>query len=354
MKTVFLLGWVGLAGFGLAAPQASEGPPVLQKVAELLAGEGAGAVTWTDFAVEPGGRVFLLDGANVDVHVYSDAGALLRKKRFAGRGPGEFAPAPRIHALPGEFWLIAGGHLARFSAAGKRLLEERGQSGTRWQIPIDARTVLALVEDFDPVARRWRSRLNLTDLRRGKTLKTLLEGHDLGGLLLDTDGQPTRVRLAEGILPDIHATYSLGEKRIYCGFTHGSDVLCFNAQGDFQSRTLLRNDTQLLGDAEREGIAAALGIQDEGRKKTLFARLPGRLANIVRCQPLDDSYLLVEKLGPGCRKRLFAYPRKWGPGIELEVPGGGTVERAICQGSRVFLLLNGAGGSRLVTCRVTL
>ncbi|HNX98919.1 MAG TPA: hypothetical protein PKK12_14680, partial [Candidatus Aminicenantes bacterium] len=348
MKTTFLLllGW--LAGGGPAAwaavPDVAAGTPALQKVAELVAEEGAGPRVWTDFAVDPDGRVFLLDGANVEVYTYSDRGVLLRKKGFAGHRAGEFAPFPRIHALPGEFWLTDGGQVARFNAAGKRLLEKRSRQRKRWQIPIDPRTVLALEDDFDPVSRRWRSRLNLLDLRREKTIKTLLEGHDLGCLFLDVHGQPLKVSLDEGILPDIHAAYSLREKRIYCGFTHGSDVLCFNAQGDYERRILLRDDTELLGEAEKERIAASLGIQEAGLKKTLLVRLPGRLANIVRCHPLDDSSLLVEKLGQDCRKRLFLYPRKWGPGVELPVPDGGTVGPVACLDQRIFLLLSGDGG----------
>ncbi|MBU4267291.1 MAG: hypothetical protein KJ808_00335 [Acidobacteria bacterium] len=324
----------------------------IRKVTEIVTNEKSNFCVWTDFAINCDGKIYLLDGHGVNVYIYSKDSAFVDKKNYAGDGPGEFGSYPKLNALYSNIWITSGRKIAKFDYMGKLLSEKRSTIYKRWQIPIDNSTILTLVDSFDDALIHWKSKLILQDIQSEKEKKILLEGVNLGCVFADINKNRIKISLDDGILPDIYATYSSAEKKIYCGYSYGDTIMCFSSKGDIQEKITIPDNSHILGNNDMDEIALSLGAKEVNLKKTLFSLLPNKFANISKCYALNDSQILIERFESFSKKRFYVYDKRGVFVGELIIPDNGSVVKAICNNNKLAILLDYNEESKYIEYRV--
>lgn len=122
--------------------------------------DGTGADAFTrvaDLAVGPAGRIWVLDGGEQDVRVFTASGEWVRTIGREGGGPGEFRNPSGIRFGPeGALWVVDATRYSVFDTTGALLVSHRRPAmGAVRDFGFDGRgRLLEVVSTFDPDGRR--------------------------------------------------------------------------------------------------------------------------------------------------------------------------------------------------------
>jgi len=310
----------------------------LKKRREISFDSVGRAGNWSDFAVSDEGTVYLLDGRDVKVDIFSSAGKLLDTKTYAGQGPGEFVSYPRIHTLGSDFWLCAEGKMARFDANGRLQCERRTKPFQFHQIPISKSTALMVRDEMGNAPKSWLSKLTLLDIDREREMKVLSEGKNLAFLFLKVSYGYVYFGFDGGITPNFFASYAPWRREFVCGLTAGNSLAVYDAKGNEIRTVRIKLAAVEMSEADRQEIVSSLGSINSSQKSELQKMLPKTFTRIKSAHLLDSSWLLIEHPLAAEKSQFLLFSDKGEALGELIFPVSGRITQLKCQRDHVSIL----------------
>jgi len=311
----------------------------LKKVRDISFDSVGRAGNWSDFALSDEGTVYLLDGRDVKVDIFSSAGKLLDTKTYAGQGPGEFVSYPRIHTLGSDFWLCAEGKMARFDANGRLLFEKRTKLSMHRQIPINTSNFLVMIDDLINSPKDWQNRLSIMDIETGREMKRLLEGQKLGCIFLRVKFGTVAFWFTDGVLPYFFASYAPWRREFVCGLTAGDSLTVYDAKGNEIRKVMIKLTAAEMSEADSKEIVSSLGSIDSSQKSELQKMLPKFFTRIKSAHLLDTSWLLIEHPLAAEKSQYLLFSDRGEAVGELIFPVSGRITQLKCQRDHVSILV---------------
>ncbi|MEN8152853.1 MAG: hypothetical protein ABFR75_02425 [Acidobacteriota bacterium] len=267
-------------------------------------------IFFSDFARDPDGSNYLLDGDSVTVYRYDKSGQLLGSFLKKGEGPGEFLGYPRLQLTDDYLWVSGRRKVGKFTKDGVFVEEYKQKSYFSAIRVVDESRFLGTKERFfDDKNGKTESVkiLGLFTLQNEKLLFTYLETGSTGRFFVPSGKMRISVIPGGGLVPDLKFGFNPAKGEVVFADTKFHKVFTMNLDGNNRSEFFFQSEKTPVPDEFKEGIIQSFGKVQEDLKKKVFEALPDYFCAIKKIRALPDNMILVESMGQGGKSvfRLF-------------------------------------------------
>ncbi len=272
--------------------------PVL--IIDSVSLQDEGGIFFSDFARDPDGDIYLLDGDSVRVYRFDKSGKLLESCLKKGEGPGEFLGYPRLQLRKDYLWVSGQRKIGKFTKDGVFVEEYKQKSFFSAIHVVDENRFLGTKERFfDDKNGKTESVkiLGLFTLQHEKLLFTYLETSSNGRFFVPSGKMRISVIPGGGLVPDLKFGFNPAKDEVVFADTKFHKVFIMKLNGNNQSEFSFKSEKTTVPDEFKQGIIQSFGKVQVDLKKKVFEALPDYYCPIKQIRVLPDNKILIESMG---------------------------------------------------------
>ena len=255
-----------------------------------------------DYRSHPNGNVYLVDGKNAGVHIFTPAGTYVKSFLRKGSGPAEVQPYPILMITEKTIWVKSLQKVATFDLEGNFLNERRFKEYYYSFQPLTPLKILASVEKNTKSMAQFHKIVSLYDI--GKTnrdtvteVKRLLEVKQGGKVMIQIRKRPMSVYLETGVIPDIIVNVNYKTKRIIAAKNHEYKIYIYDFDGKLLKIIQKKHKNAPLTNDSKVTIARAVAYgQPKSVVSSIVEKIPDSMCAMERIQMTHTGHLIVKSI----------------------------------------------------------